>query len=78
MGKFKSTLIIQNNYKTFFFCFLGLHPQHMEIPRLGVKFKLQLPEYATSTETQDLSHVSNLHHSSQPCLRPTLLLTAHS
>ena len=26
----------------FFLVFLGLHPQHMEIPRLGVKSELQL------------------------------------
>ena len=25
-----------------FFCFSGLYPQHMEIPRLGVKSELQL------------------------------------
>ena len=27
----------------FYFCFLGPHPQHMEVPRLGVKLELQLP-----------------------------------
>ena len=26
----------------FFFSFLGPHPQHMEVPRLGVKSELQL------------------------------------
>ena len=26
----------------FFFCFLGLHPQHMKAPRLGVQSELQL------------------------------------
>ena len=26
----------------FFFVFLGLHPWHMEVPRLGVKSELQL------------------------------------
>ena len=35
--------------------FLGLHPQHMEGPRLGVDSKLQLPAYTTAT--QDLSHI---------------------
>ena len=39
--------------------FLRLHPQHMEVPRLGVKSGLQLPAYSTATATarQDLSHV---------------------
>ena len=46
----------------FFFSFLGLHPQHMEVPRLGVKLELQLPAYATAMG--DLSLVCDLHHSS--------------
>ena len=37
----------------------------MEVPRLEVESELQLPAYATATETPDLSHVCNLHHSSQ-------------
>ena len=37
----------------FCFCFLG----HMEVPRLGVEVKLQLPAYATATGTRDLSGV---------------------
>ena len=37
----------------------------MEVPRLGVKSKLQLPAYATAT--LDLSYVCDLHHSSQKC-----------
>jgi len=44
---------------------LGPHPQHMEIPRLGVELELQLPAYdATATATRDPSHVCTLHHSS--------------
>ena len=38
-----------------FFAFPGLHPWHMEIPRLGVKFELQLPAYATATAILDPS-----------------------
>ena len=49
----------------FFFVFLGLHLQRMEVPKLGVKLELQLPAYATATATPDLSHICNLHHSSQ-------------
>ena len=29
--------------------FLGAHPQHMELPRLGVKSELQLLAYTTAT-----------------------------
>ena len=32
-----------------FLLFLGPYPQHMEVPRLGVKWKLQLLSYATAT-----------------------------
>ena len=46
----------------FSFCFLELHPGHMEIPRLGVQSELQLPAYTTATATPDLSHIGN--HSS--------------
>ena len=37
----------------------------MEVPRLGVESELQLPAYATATETQDPSPICDLHHSSQ-------------
>ena len=39
----------------FLFClsvFLGLHPRHMEVPRLGVQLELQLLAYARATATQ--------------------------
>ena len=49
----------------FFLIFLGLHQQHMEVPRLGVKLELQLLAYAIATATQDLSLICDLHHSSQ-------------
>ena len=39
----------------------------MEVPRLGVKSEMQLPASATTTVTQDPSHVFNLHHSSRQC-----------
>ena len=41
----------------FFFVFLGPHPQHTEVPRLGVESELQLPAYPTATATWDPSHV---------------------
>jgi len=44
------------------FLFLGLHLQHMEVPRLGVKSELQLPAYATATAMPDPSCICNLGH----------------
>ena len=35
-----------------FFFFFGLHPRHMEIPRLGVESELQLQAYTTATATR--------------------------
>ena len=46
-----------------FFGFLELHSWHMEIPRLGVKSKLQLLAYARATTTPGPSLVCDLHHS---------------
>ena len=41
------------NSGLFFFCFLGLHPRHMEVPRLGVKSELQLPACTIATAMPD-------------------------
>ena len=41
----------------FFFCFLGPHPRHMEVPRLGVQSELELLAYTTVTATRDPSHI---------------------
>ena len=51
----------------FYFISLGPHLWHMEVPRLGIKSKLQLPAYSIATATPDLSCIFNLHHSSQQC-----------
>ena len=45
--------------------FLGLYPQHMEVPRLGVESELQLLAYTTATAMRDPSHICDLHHGSQ-------------
>ena len=37
----------------FFFCFLGLHPWHMEVPRLGVESELRLLASTPATATWD-------------------------
>ena len=46
-----------------FFCFLGPHSWHMEVPRLGVKSQLQLPAYTTAIATWDPSLACDLNHS---------------
>ena len=53
----------------FFFFFLGLHLQHMEVPRQGVESELHLPATATATATAapDLSHICDLHCSPWQC-----------
>ena len=48
-------------------CFLGLHTRHVEVPRLGVEWELQLPASTTATAMQDPSCICDLHHSSRQC-----------
>ena len=45
--------------------FLGPHPWHMEVSRLGVKLELHLLANTTATAMPDLSHAWDLHYSSQ-------------
>ena len=47
-----------------FWLFLGPHPQHIEVPRLGVRSDLQLLAYTIATAMRDLSLVCDLHHCS--------------
>ena len=47
------------------FFFLGLRPQHMEVPRRGVELELQLPACTTAIVTRDPNHVCDLHQSSR-------------
>ena len=44
-------------FSFFLFFFLGLHQQHMEVPRPGVKSELQLPAYTAATATQVPSRI---------------------
>ena len=44
--------------------FLGPHPWHMEVSRLGVKLELQPLAFATAIAMQDLGRICDLHHSS--------------
>ena len=48
-----------------FLSLLGPHPPHVEAPSLGVGLELQLPGHTTATATWDLSHICDLHPSSQ-------------
>ena len=56
--------------------FIGPHPQHMEVPRLGVESELHLPAYSTAIATRDPSRVCDLHHSSQQHQIPNPLIEA--
>ena len=47
------------------FVFLGPHPRHMEVPRLGVRIRATAAGYATTIATRDPSCISDLHHSSR-------------
>jgi len=65
-----NSLIPSSSSSSFFFfflsfVFLGPHLGHIEVPRLGVQWELQLPAYSTATAMQDLSCICDLHHSSQ-------------
>ena len=42
------------------FAIVGPHPRHMEVPRLGVEWELQLPAYTTAAATPDPRHVCDL------------------
>ena len=50
---------------SFYFCFLGSRPQHMEVPRRGAESELQLPARTTAAATWEASHVCDLHPSSR-------------
>ena len=45
--------------------FLGLQVWSMKVPRPGVELELYLPAYTTATPMPDLSHICDLHYSSQ-------------
>ena len=73
-------LIKKLNEIFFFFVFLGLHLQHVEVPRLGVQLELQLPAYTTATQhgigaasaTYITAHgnASSLIHCARPGIEP--------
>ena len=59
------SLFLFFGFSNFFLVFLGPHPWHMEVPRLGAELELQLPAYTTATAAWDLSCVCNLRHRCQ-------------
>ena len=79
MFRFKTTLVLfpqSMGVFSLFVCFLGLHPWHVEVPRLGVQLELQLPAYITGIATWDPSCIFNLCHSSWQCQILSLLRQA--
>ena len=68
--------LISCDFILFFFCFLGPHLRHIEVPRLEVQLELQLLAYAIATATPDLSHVCDLHPNSQQYQIPNPLSEA--
>ena len=48
-----------------FFCILAPHMWHMEDPKLGVTYELQLLAYVIAIPTQELNFICDLYHSSQ-------------
>ena len=57
----------------FFFCFLGPHPWHTEVPRLGVKSELQQCRVWAASATYATAHGSArfLTHWARPGIEPT-------
>ena len=54
----RSGMESENVLLCFVFLHFGLHPQHMEVPGLGVESELQKP--ATATVTLNPSHICDL------------------
>ena len=59
--------MVHDFYFILFFGFLGLCPQHVEVPRLGVESELQLLACTTATATQDPNHIGDLCRTLQQC-----------
>ena len=45
--------VLQAFFFVLFCFFFVLHPEHMDVPRLGIELELQLPAYTTDTAMQD-------------------------
>ena len=60
----KSTIYV---YKIYIYIYFRAAPEAYRGSRLGVKSEMELLAYATATAMQDLSHVTELHHSLWQC-----------
>ena len=73
--------LLHNIYLFCLFVLLGPHSRHMEVPRLGVQWELQLLAYTTAIATLDPSRICtyttahgyarSLTHRSRPRIEPT-------
>ena len=61
-----SRVIFLRSYFILFY-FLGLHRQHMEVPKLGVASELQLQAYTTAVTMPDLILIHDLFHILRQC-----------
>ena len=61
------------NFFIYFFCFLGSHLRHLEVPRRGLESQPQLLAYTTATARWDPSRVCDRDHSSWQHRVPTPL-----
>ena len=50
-------MILQFKFFFLSFFFLGPHPWHMKVPRIGVELELQPAAFATAAATRDLSGI---------------------
>ena len=51
----------------YFFAFLGPHPQHMEVPGVGVESELQLSAHTAARAMRDPCRLCNLQQRSRRC-----------
>ena len=65
LGSWRSARRLMIYIYIFFLLFLGFHPWHIEVRRLGVELELYLQASATTTATPNPSRVCHLHQSSQ-------------
>ena len=62
----------------FSFCiFLGLHPRHMEVPRLGVELELRRIQVTSATYTTAHGNARALTHQARPGIEPVSSVDAN-
>ena len=55
---FRPTAHHEPSTSVFYCCFLGLHPRHMDVPRLAFSLELQVPAWTTAEPCGSLSPLS--------------------